>query len=124
MIVGALNIYFSLMMLVLDKKKDISILSAMGANASLIRRVFLTEGILISMIGTAIGLLAGIGFVWIQKEFGLISMGMANSVTEGYPVQLQFSDILYITIMMISVTILISYKPAIAASRFSPIENL
>jgi lipoprotein-releasing system permease protein len=124
MIVGALNIYFSLMMLVLDKKRDISILSALGAGRGLIRRIFLTEGILIASIGTILGLLIGIALVWMQQEFGLISMGMANSVTEGYPVKLQLTDIFYISLMMISVTVLISYRPALAASRFSPVDTL
>ena len=124
MIVGALNIYFSLMMLVIDKKRDISVLSALGASPRLIRGVFLTEGILIATIGTAIGLLVGVGFVWLQQEFGLVSMGMASAVTEGYPVKLLFTDVLYITLMMIGVTILISYRPALAATRFSTVDGL
>jgi lipoprotein-releasing system permease protein len=112
------------MMLVLDKKHDISILSALDAGRGLIRRVFLAEGILIAIIGTALGLVVGIGLVWMQQEFGMVSMGLANSVTEGYPVKLQLTDVLYISIMMISVTVLISFRPAIAASRFSPVDSL
>jgi lipoprotein-releasing system permease protein len=96
----------------------------LGAGRGLIRIIFLNEGIIIASIGTILGLLIGIALVWMQQEFGLISMGMANSVTEGYPVKLQLTDIFYISLMMISVTVLISYRPALAASRFSPVDTL
>src|SRR5204862_6248197 len=57
--IGSINIFFSLMMLAIDKKKDISVFSAMGANNNLIRNIFLSEGALIALIGTFTGLFIG-----------------------------------------------------------------
>jgi len=59
LIIGSVSIYLSLMLLALDKKKDITVLSAMGANKNLIRNVFLTEGVLIALIGTITGVVSG-----------------------------------------------------------------
>jgi lipoprotein-releasing system permease protein len=121
--IASINIFFSLMMLVLDKKKDISLLASMGADHNLLRRVFLTEGALIAVGGTLIGLVLGAMFCFLQQRFGLISMGMQNSVTEGYPVKMVPSDFLYITLAMVVITFLVSYRPAQVASRtFSPAD--
>lgn len=121
--IASINIFFSLMMLVLDKKKDISLLASMGADQSLLRKVFLTEGALIAVGGTVIGLVLGAGFCFLQQRFGFISMGMQNSVTEGYPVKMILSDFAYITLAMVVITFLVSYRPARVGSRtFSPAD--
>jgi lipoprotein-releasing system permease protein len=124
LVIGSVSVYLSLMLLALDKKKDITVLSALGANKNLIRNVFLTEGVLISLIGTITGILAGCAIVFLQQKFSLVSMGMAHSVTEGYPITLIYTDVLYVLIMMVVVTIAISFRPAIVASRFVSVENL
>lgn len=121
--IASINIFFSLMMLVLDKKKDISLLASMGADQNLLRKIFLTEGALIAVGGTLIGLVLGATFCFFQQRFGFISMGMQNSVTEGYPVKMIFSDFVYITLAMVVITFLVSYRPAWVASRtFSPAD--
>lgn len=121
--IASINIFFSLMMLVLDKKKDISLLTAMGTDRSDIRKIFLTEGALIAVGGTVIGLCLGAIVCFFQARFGFISMGMQNSVTEGYPVKMIPSDFFNITIAMIVITFLVSYRPAqVAARTFSPTD--
>jgi lipoprotein-releasing system permease protein len=122
--ISAINIFFSLMMLALDKKKDISILSAMGADQSLIRNIFLTEGAIIAFSGAIGGLILGGIFCWLQLEYGIISMGMETSVTEGYPVKVIPSDLLLTILAVSGLTFLISYRPAILASRFTSVQNL
>ena len=123
-LIGAINIFFSLMMLAIDKKKDISILSAVGASQNLIRKIFLTEGALISSIGAATGLLIG-GFIcWIQDRFGLVSMGMENSVVPYYPVTMKWIDFVSISGVIILVTLLVSVYPASRASRFYSPDQL
>ncbi len=124
LVIGSVSVYLSLMLLALDKKKDITVLSALGANRNLIRNVFLTEGILISLVGTITGIVVGCVVVFLQQKFSLVSMGMAHSVTEGYPITLLYTDVLYVLIMMIVVTIAISFRPAIIASRFVSVQNL
>jgi lipoprotein-releasing system permease protein len=124
LIIGSINIYFNLMMLALDKKRDITILSSMGADSTLLKKVFVTEGLLIAAIGTCAGLLFGAGIVLLQQQFSLISMGMNSSVVDGYPVKLAFFDFVYVFLAMSAVTIFISSKPASLAARFASVQNL
>ncbi len=119
--IASLNIFFTLMMLVLDKRKDISLLAAMGSSPGVLKRIFLTEGTLIAIAGTGIGLFLGAMICFLQEQYGFVSMGLQNSVTEGYPVKMIVSDFIYIGIAMSIITLLISYWPAKVASRtFSP----
>jgi len=122
--ISSINIFFSLMMLALDKKKDISVLTAMGADNTLIRNIFLTEGALIAVSGTLLGLLLGGIFCWLQLRFGIISMGMETSVTEGYPIKVIPSDFLYTMLVVSLITFLTSYRPAILAARSAGVQNL
>jgi lipoprotein-releasing system permease protein len=123
-LVGSINIFFSLMMLALDKKKDISILSAMGAHASLIKRIFLAEGALIAFTGAASGLLLGGLICWAQDQFGLVGMGMGNAIVSSYPVTMKMFDFVSVTFVIVVITFLISIYPARMASRSFSIEQL
>lgn len=122
--IGSINIFFSLMMLAIDKKKDISILFAMGADGRLIRGIFMAEGALISFSGALIGLLLGGMFCWFQMHFSLISMGMESSILEGYPIKMAFSDFLLTLFVVSIITFLISLRPAILASKQASIQSL
>jgi lipoprotein-releasing system permease protein len=124
LLIGSINIYFSLMMLALDKKRDITILSSIGANAGLLKKIFITEGLLIATIGTLTGLCAGAAIVLLQQRFGLISMGMESAIVDGYPVKLAPSDFVYVFVIMTVITVLISSRPAQLASRFASAQNL
>lgn len=124
LVIGSINIYFNLMMLALDKKRDISIMASMGADSRLLKKVFITEGLLIAAIGTALGLVFGAGVVLLQQNFSLISMGMNSSVVDGYPVKLAVMDFVYVFFAMSAVTIIISSRPATLAARFVSVQNL
>ena len=124
LVIGSINIYFNLMMLALDKKRDITILSSMGADAGLLKKIFITEGLLIAAIGTVTGLLLGAGIVLIQQKFGLISMGMNSSVVDGYPVKLAFIDFVYVFLAMSAVTVFISSRPASLAAKVVSVQHL
>lgn len=124
LVIGSINIFFSLMMLALDKKKDISILSAMGADLKQIRNIFIAEGVLIAIIGAAIGLILGGGFCLIQLNYGIISMGMETSITQGYPIKVQTLDFFLTLLVVTIVTLLISAYPARLASRFAAVRHL
>lgn len=124
LVVGSINIFFSLMMLALEKKKDVSVLFAMGTPLSTIRNIFLMEGSMIAFLGTGLGLLGGFVLVFLQDRFGLVSMGMETSVTEGYPVRLLATDFLYVLLAMVAITITISIKPSRMAARFANVQNL
>jgi lipoprotein-releasing system permease protein len=110
--------------LALDKKKDISVLAAMGADQSLIKNIFLTEGALIAVSGAFLGLTLGGIFCWLQLQFGIISMGMETSVTEGYPIKVVPTDFLYTMLVVSLITFLTSYRPAVLAARSVAVQNL
>jgi lipoprotein-releasing system permease protein len=122
--IGSLNIFFSLMMLALDKQKDISVLTALGADQRLIRNIFLAEGALISLTGAFTGLIIGGALCWAQGTYGLLSMGMESSITEGYPVKIVMSDFISILLVVLIITFLISFRPAILASRYASLNRL
>jgi lipoprotein-releasing system permease protein len=118
-LVASINIFFSLMMLALDKKKDIAILSAFGAHETFIRKIFLSEGALIAFLGAAIGLVLGGGICWLQDTYGLVGMGMENAIVSSYPVKMKPADFLLTALVIVSITAIVSFYPAIKASRAS-----
>ena len=123
-LVASINIFFSLLMLALDKKKDISILIAMGGQEQLIRKIFLSEGALIAFSGAAVGLLLGGIICWLQDSYGLVGMGMENAIISNYPVEMKLSDFLLTSIVIIAITMLVSFYPARLAARSYSIDNL
>jgi lipoprotein-releasing system permease protein len=124
LVIGSINIFFSLMMLALDKKKDISVLKAMGAADGQVRNVFLAEGILIAFAGAFVGLALGMGFYLLQQRYGLISMGMETSITQGYPVKVKGMDFLLTLGVVFIITVLISIHPAKMASKIAATPHL
>jgi lipoprotein-releasing system permease protein len=124
LVIGSINIFFSLMMLALDKKKDITVLSSMGASRRLIRNVFLAEGSLIAALGAISGLCIGGLLCWLQMNFGLISMGMESAVQQGYPIKVAPLDFVVILLVVSVITWLISIRPATLASNFASNNEL
>ena len=90
----ALNIYSSLKMLIIEKEGDVQTLRSLGAPEGLLRRIFLLEGWLVSLLGMLIGLVLGIALVLVQQRWGLVPMP-GNFVVSAYPVVLKASDILW-----------------------------
>ena len=108
LILATFNVVGSLSMLMIDKRKDTEILKAMGADNRLIQRIFMNEGLLISVAGGLIGLLLGIILVLLQQQFGFVKFGSGggNYVVDAYPVLLKFKDVLLIfaTILVVGCT--------------------
>jgi lipoprotein-releasing system permease protein len=124
LMVVSINIFFSLMMLAIDKKKDISILSAVGARAQLIRRIFMAEGALISCIGAGAGLILGAVICYLQDQVGLVGMGMENAIVPNYPVDMKVTDFILTGSLIVMVSLALSFRPAILASRSYSIDHL
>lgn len=120
-LVAAINIFFSLSMLTIEKRGDTSIMYAMGAKPALIRRIFITVGNIVAFAGAGTGLIAGILICWAQKEFELISMGMKTALVDAYPVKLQWSDVLLTAVVIVLITLLVSVIPAARAARQAPV---
>ena len=92
-IIIAFNIFGSLTMLIIEKRDDIQTLRRLGAQDSLIHRIFVLEGWFISLAGLAGGLVIGVGFSALQQAFGIIKMP-GHFVVQAYPIILSWSDIL------------------------------
>jgi lipoprotein-releasing system permease protein len=116
-LVAAINIFFSLSMLAIEKKKDVSMLYAMGATPSLIRKIFIAEGAIVAFSGAIAGLLGGIAICWLQIRYGFVSMGMTTSLVDAYPVKLIWEDILYTGVIVVMITMVVSYIPARRAAE-------
>ena len=115
--IASINIFFSLMMLVIDKKKDISILASLGATPRLIQKIFISEAFVIAGIGASLGILVGSFLCWLQDQVGLVGMGMENAVVLNYPVKLLLQDIVFVATIMVGITLSISWLPARSAAR-------
>lgn len=112
LLIASFNIIASLSMLIIDKKEDISILQKLGANNSLIRKIFLIEGWLISIIGSTSGLILGIIICFIQDKFEPVKLGGSGSfVIDAYPVDIQIPDILLIWLTVMLIGFVTAYYP-------------
>jgi lipoprotein-releasing system permease protein len=124
LLIASLNIFFSLSMLVIDKRKDIAVLLAMGASEQTVRRSFLLVGAIVALVGAVSGLVLGVSICWMQQTFHIVSMGMATSIVDSYPVKMQASDIFFICLAIIAITLAVSIRPALNAGRMDVKENL
>lgn len=120
--VAAVNIFFSLSMLAIDKKKDIAVLFSMGGTKSLVRSIFIREGAIISITGAVGGMILGIIVCFLQQQFGFVSLGIQTSVIDAYPVKMQVSDFIFSGLSIILITLFSSSRPAMLASRSKIIE--
>lgn len=111
LIVAAFNIVGALTMLVLEKKKDIQVLKAMGANNRFIRQIFLNEGILLGLMGGGIGFGLAILLCWLQVKFELLKME-GNFLVSYYPVKLIPGDFILVGTTILIVVLLASWLPA------------
>ncbi|MDB5111666.1 MAG: FtsX-like permease family protein [Mucilaginibacter sp.] len=105
LIIAAFNIVGSLTMLVIDKRKDIAILTSLGANKQTIQGVFFFEGMMISIAGCIIGLILGVVFCILQQRYGFIKIGDKLTVIDAYPVAIQPWDfgLVFLTVGFIAV---------------------
>ena len=121
---ASFNIFFSLSMLAIEKKKDLAVLKSMGAKNSLIRGIFLKQGALIAFSGAILGLILGLLLVGAQEKFGLISLGIASGVVDAYPVRIHWPDLGWISLAVVTITLLASWRPAWIAAQVDPLEEL
>jgi lipoprotein-releasing system permease protein len=105
LIIAIFNIIGSLTMLVIDKRKDIAILTSLGANKQLIQGIFFFEGMMISILGCIGGIVLGLIFCILQQRYGLVKMGSKMTVLDAYPIALRLSDfgLVFLTVSAIAV---------------------
>ena len=121
---ASFNIFFSLSMLAIEKKKDLAVLKSMGAKNSLIRGIFLKQGALIAFSGAILGLILGLLLVGAQEKLGLISLGISSGVVDAYPVRIHWPDLGWISLAVVTITLLASWRPALIAAQVDPLDEL
>lgn len=112
-------------MLVIDKKEDMLVLQSLGANKSLIQRIFFYEGVIIAFIGSIIGIGIGLLFCLFQDKYGFITTGdESNAIMDVYPVDIRQLDFILVFLTIMCVATLVSYLAAQLSVKEIKKENL
>ena len=103
LIIASFNIIGSLTMLIIEKERDIEILKSLGADNNLIRKIFIIEGWMISIIGAAAGILLGFIVCWLQQRYGFIKLNSDSLIMNSYPIVLKLKDFIIVpaTVLLI-----------------------
>jgi lipoprotein-releasing system permease protein len=116
LVIAAFNMIGALTMLVLEKEQDIQILQAMGGGRKFIQRIFLTEGVLLALAGSIIGIILALIFSYLQVTFKLIPL-TGSFVIDYYPVKILLTDLLLVVATVIVIGLLASWIPSLKAAR-------
>ena len=109
-LIVALNIFGSLSMLMIEKQEDADTLRALGASDALVRRVFVLEGWMVSLLGMAVGLVFGVVLAWLQQRFGFVKMP-GSFIVDAYPVVLKWGDVLLTAASVALIGLLVALAP-------------
>jgi lipoprotein-releasing system permease protein len=122
--VAALNILISLIMMVMEKTKDIAVLMSMGTKKSQVRRVFIAQGMLIGVIGTAFGLVLGYAISWAGSHYHFISLSAEVYSIDYVPFAPRLIDGLLVALVALGISFIATLYPSWSASRILPAEAL
>jgi lipoprotein-releasing system permease protein len=122
--VAALNILISLTMMVMEKTRDIAVLMSMGTRKSQVRRVFIAQGLLIGILGTAIGLALGYALSWAGGHYHLLSLAPEVYSIDYVPFAPRASDGALVALVAIGISLVATLYPSWSASRILPAEAL
>jgi len=102
-VIASFNIVGSLTMLIIEKERDIGILRSLGADNNLIRKIFIFEGWLISIIGAATGIVLGFIVCWLQQKYGIVRLNSTTLLLDAYPVLMKLKDFIIVpaTVLLI-----------------------
>ena len=123
-LVAALNILISLIMMVMEKTKDIAVLMSMGARRAQIRRIFIAQGVLIGVIGTLLGLVLGYLGAWAGGHYKLVSLSAEVYSIDYVPFAARPIDGLVVAVVAVFISFVATIYPSYAASRILPAEAL
>src|ERR1700722_18241976 len=123
-LVAALNILITLIMMVMEKHRDIAILLSMGAKANQIRKIFVYEGALIGAVGTAIGLAIGYGVCYFAERYQWVKLDQQVYSIAFVPFEPRALDAIWIAAAAMAVSLIATLYPARSATRIAPVESL
>ena len=121
LIIAAFNMIGALTMLVLEKKKDIGVLHALGGNSNFIQKIFLSEGLLLAFIGSVTGMVLALVIAVLQVRFHLIPLEGGSFLIDYFPVKLRLADFLLVSATVVVIAIIASWLPSrkAAGQKFS-----
>lgn len=120
-VVAAFNIVGSLTMIVIEKRRDVGVLQAMGVSRRDIRRIFMAEGLLVGVVGTLLGLCLGLGLSLLQKYVELVPLAGAESfMIDAYPIAIRVLDLAVISLVAVGLCAAAAIYPATRAASIEP----
>jgi lipoprotein-releasing system permease protein len=122
--VAALNLISSLSMLILEKRPGVGVLRTLGATERTILMIFLAVGLLIGISGTLFGNLVGLGFAWAANRYHLVPLPSDIYFISYLPFVIERSDVAYVNLVAVALSVLATWYPARAASRLDPITAI
>jgi lipoprotein-releasing system permease protein len=123
-LVGALNIISTLVMVVMEKNKDVAILRAMGATQKSVMTVFMLQGLLVGVVGTLTGLGAGLGLCELLAKYKFIELPSDVYYISTLPVRVEMWDVVLVIVAAMVISFLATLYPSWHASRLNPVESL
>ena len=123
-LVGALNIISSLVMLVMEKTRDIAILRTMGVSSKSVMSIFVFQGLFVGLIGTFLGLISGSFLCYLLARYKFINLPPDVYYITTLPVQMEWLDIALIVLAAIVISFLATIYPSWQASKLNPVEAL
>jgi lipoprotein-releasing system permease protein len=124
MVVAAFNIVGTLTMVVTDKTREIGILQAMGMSAPSVARIFLAQGAIIGLVGTTIGLVAGLTVAYVVDRSGWIRINPAVYFIDHLPVHVELLDVAVVVASSLAIAVLATLYPSRSAGRLTPVEAI
>ena len=123
-LVGALNIISTLVMVVMEKNKDVAILRAMGATQKSIMSVFMFQGLVVGLVGTLVGLASGLGLCHLLAKYKFIELPSDVYYISTLPVRVEMLDVVLVIVAAVVISFLATIYPSWHASRLDPVESL
>jgi lipoprotein-releasing system permease protein len=123
-LVAAFNIASTLIMMVMDKNKDIAILKSMGATSRSIKKIFVFEGLIIGIVGTCLGVCGGALLCWLLAQYKFIELPGDVYYISTLPVRMELLDVVIISVGALIISFLATLYPARQAARLDPVQAL
>ncbi len=122
--VACFNIAATMIMVVMEKTKDIGILKAIGAANNSIRLIFTLQGFIVGAVGTALGVAGGLGLGYLLEKYQFIKLPRDIYYIDRFPVDIQYTDVAAIVVAALAISLLACLYPAWQASRLNPVDAL
>jgi lipoprotein-releasing system permease protein len=110
--IASFTLFYALSLLVIEKRKDLRSLMAMGISPKQLLKSFLYLGLIISFSGALVGMLLGFVMAWAQQQFGIVPLGIPNALIDAYPIKMHAMDFVWTAIAVIVITFIASIFPA------------